>query len=70
MGADDKNTNNDWDAWVPEILSSEWAAGKFSEVRENFSRAFPRGEKGAALSPKQEYAQNAAVNLKNFGNTR
>lgn len=68
MGADDKTTNNDWDAWVPEILSADWATGKFPDVRENFGRAFPRGEKGGALSAKQEYAQNAGVNLKDFGN--
>jgi hypothetical protein len=69
MGADDKTTSNDWDAWVPEILSSEWASGKFPDVREDFGRAFPRSEeKGGALSAKQEYAQHASMNLKDFGN--
>lgn len=66
MGADDKS--NDWDAWVPEILAADWASDKFPEVRENFGRAFPRAtEKGAALSVKQEYAQGASINLKDFG---
>lgn len=66
MGADSKN--NDWDAWVPEILAADWASGKFPEVRENFARAFPRTEeKGGALSVKQEYAQGASINLKDFG---
>lgn len=71
MGADDKTTNNDWDAWVPEILSSEWASDKFTEIREGFGRAAPRGEeKGGALSSKQEYAQHASLNLKDFGSKK
>jgi hypothetical protein len=68
MGTDNKNDGTDFDAWLPEILSADWAAGKFSDIRQDFGRAFPRGtETGGAVSVKQEWAQGAAINLKDFG---
>lgn len=43
------------------------SAATLPDMRENFDRAFPRGEKGGALSAKQEYAYYGGVNLKDFG---